>query len=128
MRETRNPESVHGPLGPYSHQIEVSGEQRWLVMSGQVGMTQDGQVPDEATAQFGVALDNVMENVKAAGMGPADVVKLIFYVTEDVPREDRGRLLAECFGEHRPAMTHLFIAGLAAPHLKVEIDAWACAD
>ena len=127
MKEARNPESIHAPVGPYSHQIEVSGEQRWLVMAGQVGMARDGQAPDDAAAQFGVALDNVLANLAAAGMTAADLVKLTFYVTEDVSREDRGRLLAERLGTHRPAMTFLFVPQLAAPHLKVEIDAWACA-
>jgi 2-iminobutanoate/2-iminopropanoate deaminase len=28
-------------------------------------------------------------------------------------------------GEHRPAMTLVYVAGLAAPPLKVEVDAWA---
>ena len=127
MRETRNPESFHDPLGPYSHQIELTGPQRLLVMAGQVGITREGQVPDEAADQFGAALDNVLENLTAAGMGAADLVKLTFYLTEEVSREDRGRVLGERLGAHRPPMTLLFVAGLAAPHIKVEIDAWACA-
>src|SRR3954453_14866323 len=127
MREARNPEAIHAPLGPYSHQLELDGPQRLLVMAGQDGMTKDGQVPEDATAQFEVALDNVLANLSAAGMSAADLVKLTFYVTEDVSREDRGRLLAERLGRDRPPMTFLFVPQLAAPHLKVEIDAWACA-
>ena len=127
MGEVRNPESIHAPVGPYSHQLELRGPQRLLFIAGQVGMTRDGDVPEDAAGQFGVALDNVTANLEAAGMTAADLVKLTFYVTEEVGREDRGRLLAERLGEHRPPMTLLFVAGLAAPHLKIEIDAWAAA-
>jgi len=33
MKKFRNPENIHGPVAGYTHQIEVSGEKRWLVLS-----------------------------------------------------------------------------------------------
>ena len=45
MKEFRNPEDIHQPLGAYPHQVEVKGNERLLVLSGQVGMRQDGTVP-----------------------------------------------------------------------------------
>ncbi|TMB50027.1 MAG: RidA family protein, partial [Deltaproteobacteria bacterium] len=67
MKEYRNPQDVHAPLGAYTHQVELHGE-RLLVMSGQVGMDQDGTVPEGTIAQLNLALDNVRRNLVAAGL------------------------------------------------------------
>ena len=45
MKEFRNPEDIHEPVGAYTHQIEIRGNERLLVISGQVGMREDGTVP-----------------------------------------------------------------------------------
>lgn len=42
MRTSSNPETIHPPVAPYTHQIETTGPQRWLTLSGQVGMEADG--------------------------------------------------------------------------------------
>src|SRR4051794_18139543 len=127
MKEQRNPSTVHAPVGPYAHQIELSGTERLLVLSGQVGMAADGTVPASAAEQFEVALENVLHNLEAAGMSAADVVKLTIYLPEPVPPEERGPILTRLLGGATPCMTLLYVAGLAAPQLKVELDAWASA-
>ena len=125
MKVSRNPESVHPPLAGYSHQIELSGPGRLLAMSGQVGMSATGEVPEGAADQFELALSNIVRNLEAAGMGPADLVKLTFYLTEPIAAERRAELLGRCFGGHEPCMTLIYVPALAGPALKVEIDAWA---
>jgi 2-iminobutanoate/2-iminopropanoate deaminase len=125
VKTPRNPDTIHAPLAPYAHQIEVAGPERLLVLSGQLGMALDGGVPDDAADQLGLALDNVLRNLEAAGMSVADLVKLTLYVTELIPPEQRGAILRDRLGEATPCMTLVVVAGLAAPHLKVEVDAWA---
>jgi 2-iminobutanoate/2-iminopropanoate deaminase len=127
MAEARNPDSIHPPLARYSHQIELTGPQRLLVFSGQVGMTRDRQVPGDAATQLELALDNVLRNLEAAGMGPGDLVKLTFYLTEPIEPERRAAILAGRLAGHEPCMTLVRVAGLASPALKVEVDAWASA-
>ena len=124
MKHARSPASIHPPLAGYSHQIEVDGG-RWLVLSGQVGMSVDRAVPEAASDQFALALDNVIANLDAAGMTAHDLVKLTFYLTEEIAPERRGAILAERLGADAPCMTLLYVAGLASPALKVEVDAWA---
>jgi 2-iminobutanoate/2-iminopropanoate deaminase len=84
VKQSTNPETVHEPVGRYVHTIEVSGENRLLFVSGQVGMDRDGNVPEDPAAQFEVALRNVMLNVEAAGFEATDIVKLITYVVGDL--------------------------------------------
>ena len=128
MKTARNPDSIHPPLAAYSHQIEISGAERQLVMSGQVGMTADGHVPDDPIEQLGVALDNVERNLEAAGMGIGDLVRLTMYLVGDWDANARRQMIASRLGAHHPCTTLLFVAGLAAPNLRVELDAWASAD
>jgi len=45
MKKFRNPENIHKPLGGYSHQVEITGSERMLILSGQVGMRPDGTFP-----------------------------------------------------------------------------------
>lgn len=124
--EFRNPAGLHAPLAAYSQQAEVGPGARWLVLSGQVGMDAAGNIPDGTIAQTAQAMDNILLNLRAAGMGPQCLAKLVFYFvgTHDVAA--RRRVLAEKLDGHAPCMTVLFVAGLANPALTVEIDAWAC--
>lgn len=128
MKVARNPSSVHAPLAGYSHQIELSGSERLLALSGQVGMARTGEVPLDAAEQFELALGNVVSNLDAAGMAAADLVKLTFYLTEPIAPQRRAQILASALGDHAPCMTLIFVPALAGPALKVEIDAWASTD
>jgi enamine deaminase RidA (YjgF/YER057c/UK114 family) len=125
MKTPRNPATIHAPLAAYSHQIEVSGPERLLVVSGQVGMRADGSLPDDSLEQLGVAFDNVERNLEEAGMEVADLVKLTVYLVGEWDNDARRQLVASRLGAHRPCMTAVWVAALAAPSLRVELDAWA---
>jgi 2-iminobutanoate/2-iminopropanoate deaminase len=126
MIKFQNPETVHSPLGSYSHQIEIADVKRWLVLSGQVGMRKDGSLPEDPIEQIRVALDNIHKNLQAAGMDIRDVVKLTIYLAGEIDTSKRREVMAKWLGDHRPCSTLLYVAGLATPEIKVEIDAWAC--
>lgn len=127
MRQPRNPDGVHPPLGAYVHQIELTPDERLLALSGQVGMTADGAVPDDPVAQLDVALANVEANLAAAGIGVDDLVKVTFYLVGEVDLDAWRQVVAAHLGDHRPTMTLLFVARLGRPTLLVEVDAWASA-
>ena len=125
MKQARNPETIHAPLGRYVHQIEVSGENRILFLAGQVGVAPDGTVPPDPVAQLGVALDNVMHNLEAAGFAPTDLVKLTTYVVGEMDAAGRRAELDRVLGSHVTTSTLVYVAALASPDYKVEVDAWA---
>ena len=124
----RNPSTIHSPLASYSHQAEVSEKARWLVISAQIGMEQNGVIPDDTLRQTEIALDNILLNLEAAKMDYKNLVKLVFYFAESHDVEQRRNLISEKLGEHQPCMTVLYVAGLATPALKVEVEAWACSE
>ena len=88
-------------------------------------MTAGGDVPEDPIEQLGVALDNVERNLEAAGMDLGDLVRLTTYAVGEWDNDARRRLVASRLGGHRPCMTLIFVAALASPALRVELDAWA---
>jgi len=125
MKEFRNPGNVHEPLGSYTHQIEISGKERMLVLSGQVGMRQDGTVPDDPLEQIDVAFENIFRNLQAANMSVRDIIKLTYYLVGEIDTAKRRELVASKLRGHAPCSTLLYVAALVSPIYKVEIDAWA---
>jgi 2-iminobutanoate/2-iminopropanoate deaminase len=128
MKTSRNPETVHPPVAPYSHQIEISGPQRWLVLSGQVGISPDGTLPSDPIQQFRTALTNIHHNLAAASMEISDVVKLTMYLVGEMDVGERREVLASWLNGHKPCMTLLYVEALASPDIRVEIDALASRD
>lgn len=126
MKTSRNPKEIHAPVAPYVHQIEVTGPNKWLTLSGQLGMEKDGSVPEDPAEQMKVALDNIRKNLESADMGVQDVTKLVFYLVEEIDLDQRKKIINDFLGDHLPCMTLIYVVALAAPIFKVEIDAWAC--
>jgi len=121
-----NPPAVRAPTG-YTHAIQISGVATRLVISGQIGMALDGTVPSTGEGQIAQAFANLRAVLTANGMGVENIVKTTVFLT------DRGLLTAfrsargAVFGDHAPASTLLFVAGLADPRFVVEIEAEAIA-
>lgn len=126
MKISRNPKEVHHPVAPYVHQIEITGPNKWLTLSGQIGMEVDGTVPENPIAQLKLALNNIKKNLESASMTVDDLTKVVFYLVGDFDLTERKKVMTDFFGDHVPCMTMLYVVALAAPVFKVEIDAWAC--
>jgi enamine deaminase RidA (YjgF/YER057c/UK114 family) len=124
MKESRNPRDVHQPLGSYSHQIEISNE-RLLVISGQVGMLQDGTIPEDPFEQIDLAFENIFRNLRAAHMDVKDIIKLTYYLVGEIDTAKRREVVLSKLQGHQPCSTLLYVAALASPAFRVEIDAWA---
>lgn len=124
MKEFRNPQDIHEPLGSYSHQIEINHE-RLLVISGQVGMREDGTVPDDPYEQIDLAFENILRNLRAAGMDVKDLIKITYYLVGEFDTARRREIVLSKLQGHQPCSTLLYVAALAGPAFRVEIDAWA---
>ena len=67
------------------------------------------------------------DTVHPPELAVSDLVKLTLYFVDDIDGPTRGEILSRRLGEHRPTMTLVYVARLAAPPLLVEVDAWASA-
>jgi len=124
MKAFRNPSDIHAPIGSYSHQIEISSE-RLLVISGQVGMRQDGTVPEDPLEQIDLAFENILRNLHAANMDVKDLIKITYYLVGEIDTAKRREMVLSKLQGHQPCSTLLYVAALASPQFRVEIDAWA---
>jgi len=124
MKEFRNPQDIHQPVGSYSHQIEISNE-RMLVISGQVGMRQDGTVPEDPLEQIDIAFENILRNLRAANMDVKDLIKITYYLVGAIDTAKRREIIQSKLQGHQPCSTLLYVAALASSQFRVEIEAWA---
>ncbi len=127
IAKPHNPPSLHPPFSAYSLGLEVSGAERWLLISGQVGVKKDGSVPPGAEDQIEECLAKIFAILDSAGMEKGNLIKVTGFLTrpEDIGlfREVRDRLMEGS----EPASTLVVVAGLANPDWLVEIEAVAAA-
>ncbi len=121
-----NPPTVREPTG-YTHAIEITGDYRRLMISGQVGMAPDGTVPATGEGQVAQALANLKAVLTANGMTFENVIKTTAFLTDRALLASYRQARGAAFGDHAPASTLLFVAGLADPRWVVEIEAEAVA-
>jgi enamine deaminase RidA (YjgF/YER057c/UK114 family) len=121
-----NPPGVREPTG-YSHAIQITGDARRLIISGQIGMALDGTIPNSPEGQIAQAFANLRAVLTANGMTIANLVKTTVFLTDrDLLPAFRSARTA-VYGDHAPASTLLFVSGLVDPKLVVEIEAEAVA-
>lgn len=125
MKEFRNPQDIHQPIGSYSHQIEIKGNERLLVISGQVGMKEDGTVPEDPLEQIDIAFENILRNLRAAGMDVKDLIKVNYYLVGEIDTAKRREIILSRLQGNQPCSTLVYVAALASPVYRVEIEAWA---
>lgn len=121
------PEGWVKPRG-YSNGMRARGE--LLAVAGQIGWDAAGRLVEGGFAeQFGRALANVVDVVRAAGGQAADLISLTIYV---VDRQEYVAALAAVgeryraiMGKHYPAMALVVVAGLLEPAARVEIQGLA---
>ena len=122
MNRLFDPASIAKPVANYTHGVEVSAGSRWLVVSGQVGVTPDGKVAEGFEAQARAAMNNLTAILKDAGMDWRDVVKVTAFILDRADLAALRKVRGEVQGGAKPASTLLIVAGLAAPEFLVEIE------
>lgn len=111
----------------YSHGIHVEGAQRWVQLSGQVGVAPDGTVSPEFEPQCRQAFQNIHACLRDAEMGFEDVVMLRIFLIDREDLESLRTLRAEFFGARCFPSTLVFVSGLVNPAWKVELEVTAAA-
>ncbi len=123
-----NPDTLAAPRG-YSNGMIFPAGGRLLFVAGQIGWDREMRVAEGLTAQFDLALRNVLDVVRAAGGGPESIGRLTLYVLDKhdytAKVKEIGRAYREHMGKHYPAMALVQVAALLEPGALVEIEATA---
>ncbi|MDH3538701.1 MAG: RidA family protein [Acidimicrobiia bacterium] len=128
-RRVINPWTWQEQFG-FNHGHEVTGAQRTLYLAGQVSLDDEGKVVFDGNmaGQINKSIDNIEAVLEAAGMTPADIVRLNIYTTDvDALLENAAELGRLNAAGARYTSTLLGVARLAFPELLVELEATAVA-
>lgn len=110
------------PVGPYTP-IVRAGE--WLVVSGQVGISEGKLVPGGLEGELRQAVANLAELLASEGATLSDVTKTTVFLRHLGSDYSRmNEVYTELFGDHRPARSAIGVADLPLGAL-VEVEAWA---
>ncbi len=130
--EVFNPDTLHKPIGAYSHVAEVGEHGKLVVIAGQVAVDVDGNVVgagdiEKQAAQVFANLGNALE---AAGGDWKNVIQFMSFVTrrEDIAKLSawRRRELSAHYPDNAfPPSTLLVVSGLADEKLLLEVQAIA---
>lgn len=116
---------VEGQMAPVSHYCHSVRAGSLIWVSGIVGMTADGHIPEDTAAQFDIALDAMDVCLRAAGGRPETVTKVQIFLTDIGDRGAINSARVAYFDEHRPASTLVEVSALVDPRMKVEIECMA---
>lgn len=124
-----NPKSIAPPFARYSHGVEIPAGHRLVRTSGQLGLAEDGSIPDGSRAQADICFGNITHILAEAGMSADDVVHVSAYVTD---REYMAGYMAarDAFLSGRkelPSSTLVIVSGFTRPEFVVEVEVWAAA-
>ncbi len=109
------------PVGPYTP-IVRAGE--WLVVSGQVGLSDGKLVGGGVAAELRQALTNLAALLEGQGASLSDVVKTTVFLRHMSDYAAMNEVYVAAFGDHRPARSAIGVAELPLGAL-VEVEAWA---
>jgi enamine deaminase RidA (YjgF/YER057c/UK114 family) len=120
------PKRVRAPFARYSHAVEVLAGARWLLCSGQLGISASDEIPEDAEAQAVLCFEAIGACLADASMSFADIVRINAYVT------DRAHMAPYMAVRDRyvallppPASTLMIVSGFTRPEFKVEVEAIA---
>ena len=122
MLKTHTPPSLHPPFAKYAHAIEIPPGMRVIFASGQLGITKDKHIPEDAGGQADLCFKAIGDILASANMGFADIVRINAYVTDRMYLKDYMAVRDRYVGEPPPASTLMIVTGFAAEIYKVEIE------
>src|SRR5271169_1374998 len=119
------PKQIRAPFARYSHAVEVPAAARWLLCSGQLGISASDQIPEDAEAQAVLCFEAIGACLAAANMSFADIVRINAYVTDRAHMAPYMAVRDRYVALPPPASTLMIVSGFTRVEFKVEIEAIA---
>jgi reactive intermediate/imine deaminase len=117
--------SFAGATPPFSRAVRVGDV---LYLSGVIGRTADGKVPDGIDAQAKAALDDIGATLKTAGLGYGDVFHCTAFLTDMKNWPAFNKVYVPYFPAGKlPARSAVGVTALALPGALMEIECQAYA-
>jgi enamine deaminase RidA (YjgF/YER057c/UK114 family) len=117
-----NPPTIRRPFANYSHAVEVPAGARLVLASGQLGITADDRVPEDAGEQAELCFRAIGAILREAGMDFGDLVRINAFVTDRAYLKPYMEARDRHAGSPPPASTLMVVSGFARPEFKVEVE------
>ena len=114
------------PGTSYAQALEVTGAARLLFISGQIPVDAKGGLAPDFRTQCRQAWANVEAQLREAGMGLDNLVKVTTFLGDRQYAEENRAIRIEVLGDLQPALT-VIITGIYDKAWLVEIEAVAAA-
>ena len=121
------PGSIRAPFARYSHGVEIPPNHRLVFCSGQLGISPDDEIPEDAGEQTEFCFANVRAILREANMGLENIVRINAFVTDRAWLKPYMGVRDKLFGLPAPASTLMIVSGFANEAFKVEIEVIAAA-
>lgn len=106
----------------YAHGTMVEGAEKWVHLSGQIGIAPDGTPREGCEAQTRQAFENIIACLREADMTIDNVVMLRIYLTNRDDLAALRKVRGEVFGDRVCPSTLVYVAGLVQEHWVVELE------
>lgn len=110
--------------GAYAQALRVTGADELLFVSGQVPVDTAGAVPAAFADQCHLVWRNIEAQLRAAGMGFGDIVKVTTFLSHRAYAEENSKIRRALLAGHAPALT-VVIADIFDPAWLLEVEAIA---
>lgn len=126
MHKSLFPAELAAPFGNYAHGMLVAAPGRMLFTSGQLGISKDGAIPDDAGEQAKLCFAAIDRILASGGMTSAHVVQLRAFVTDRAYFAAYMQARDAFLGGRCVASTLVVAGGFTREEFKVEVEAVAC--
>jgi enamine deaminase RidA (YjgF/YER057c/UK114 family) len=116
------PPTIRRPFASYSHGVFIRSGSDMIFCSGQLGITPDDAIPDDAAAQSELCFANIRTILAEGGMSLRDVVRINAFVTDRAFMTAYMGVRDRLFPLPAPASTLMIVSGFTRPEFKVEVE------
>lgn len=123
----RNPkDGIYAATDDYVHALEVAGAQRFLFVSGTMGLDTAGVAPDDLEEQLCLIWSNLRRILADAGMTTDNIVRLTSYLRDAAFAQANQDARIAALGSRRVPTTAI-VAQTLSPTWLIEIEIIAAA-
>ena len=125
------PDPSQAQMLPYSPAIRVSGEGDMLFLSGCTAIPlyhqhphvhEEHMLPDDIREQTHRTMRDIKLSLDVCGITWRNVVRVTKYLTDMREADDMHAVMAEYFGDWKPASTMVCVNNLSSPGARVELE------
>jgi len=120
-----NPKQLPEPVGKYSHVTIIPKNSDLYTFSGQIGIDNDGNIPENFNEQVQNTFKNIEQILDSQDLTSENVIKVNIWATEEIDWDFLYPKWEAFFGKTYPSMTVGYVKALGLPEIKIEIEIWA---